>query len=232
MNSINWKGIDSESIEGLLICELPPISKQKMRIKETVIDGVDGSFIEELGYESYDKTMKIGLTRDYDIDEVMDYFNGEGNLIFSNEDDKLYKAKIINQIDYQRLLRFKTANITFRVQPFKYSTSEVSKKADITDETSINVYNNGNVVSKPQIKIYGTGVINFKLEGRTIFTYTFSSDDTYVVIDSDKQDAYVGSILKNRFMNGDFPIFQKGKNTISWDGTITKIEISNYSRWI
>lgn len=232
MNSINWKGIDSESIEGLLICELPPISKPKMRIKETVIDGVDGSFIEELGYESYDKTMKIGLTRDYDIDEVMDYFNGEGNLIFSNEDDKLYKAKIINQIDYQRLLRFKTANVTFRVQPFKYSTSEVSKKANITDETSINVYNNGNVVSKPQIKIYGTGVINFKLEGRTIFTYTFSSDDTYVVIDSDKQDAYVGSILKNRFMNGDFPIFQKGKNTISWDGTITKIEISNYSRWI
>lgn len=232
MNSINWKGIDSESIEGLLICELPPISKPKMRIKETVIDGVDGSFIEELGYESYDKTMKIGLTRDYDIDEVMDYFNGEGNLIFSNEDDKLYKAKIINQIDYQRLLRFKTANVTFRVQPFKYSTSEVSKKADITDETSINVYNNGNVVSKPQIKIYGTGVINFKLEGRTIFIYTFSSDDTYVVIDSDKQDAYVGSILKNRFMNGDFPIFQKGKNTISWDGTITKIEISNYSRWI
>ena len=62
MNSINWKGIDSESIEGLLICELPPISKPKMRIKETVIDGVDGSFIEELGYESYDKTMKIGLT--------------------------------------------------------------------------------------------------------------------------------------------------------------------------
>lgn len=232
MNSINWKGIDSESIEGLLICELPPISKPKMRIKETVIDGVDGSFIEELGYESYDKTMKIGLTRDYDIDEVMDYFNGEGNLIFSNEDDKLYKAKIINQIDYQRLLRFKTANVTFRVQPFKYSTSEVSKKVDITDETSINFYNNGNVESKPQIKIYGTGVINFKLEGRTIFTYTFSSDDTYVVIDSDKQDAYVGSILKNRFMNGDFPIFQKGKNTISWDGTITKIEISNYSRWI
>jgi predicted phage tail component-like protein len=232
MNSINWKGIDSESIEGLLICELPPISKPKMRIKETVIDGVDGSFIEELGYESYDKTMKIGLTRDYDIDEVMDYFNGEGNLIFSNEDDKLYKAKIINQIDYQRLLRFKTANITFRVQPFKYSASEISKKIDITDETSINFYNNGNVESKPQIKIYGTGVINFKLEGRIIFTYTFSSDDTYVVIDSDKQDAYVGSILKNRFMNGDFPIFQKGKNTISWDGTITKIEISNYSRWI
>lgn len=232
MNSINWKGIDSESIEGLLICELPPISKPKMRIKETVIDGVDGSFIEELGYESYDKTIKIGLTRNYDIDEIMDYFNGEGNLVFSNEDDKLYKAKIINQIDYQRLLRFKTANVTFRVQPFKYSTSEISKKVDITNETSINVYNNGNVVSKPQIKIYGSGVINFKLEGRTIFDYTFSSDDTYVVIDSDKQDAYVGSILKNRRMSGDFPIFQKGKNTISWDGTITKIEISNYSRWI
>ena len=67
INSINWKGIDSNTLDGLLICELPPITKPKMRVKETFVDGVDGSFIEELGYESYDKTIKmfrVGVDRD------------------------------------------------------------------------------------------------------------------------------------------------------------------------
>lgn len=232
INSINWKGIDSNTLDCLLICELPPITKPKMRVKETFVDGVDGSFIEELGYESYDKTIKIGLKREHDIDEILDYFNGEGDLILSNEEDKLYKAKIINQIDYNRLLRFRTADVVFRVQPYKYSSNDLYRAFDITDQTSINIYNNGNVTSKPTIKITGSGTIELKLEGITIFQYTFPADDTYVTIDSDKQDAYVGNTLKNRSMNGDFPILKKGKNTITWTGTITKIEISNFSRWL
>lgn len=229
---ITWKNKSSDEIQGLMICELPPIAKPKMRVEETIVDGVDGSFIEELGYESYNKTVKIGLTKNYDIDEVIDYFNGEGHLILDNENDKYYKAKIIDSIDYERLLRFKTADVKFRVQPFKYSNEEGIKTFNIAEKTSVNVYNNGNYESKPIIKITGSGTIEFKQEGITIFTYTFPTDDTYVVIDSDKQDAYVGSILKNRSMNGEFPILKMGKNVISWTGTITKIEVSNYSRWL
>lgn len=230
--TITWKGKNSSEIQGLMICELPPITKPKMRVEETVIDGVDGSFIEELGYESYDKTVKIGLTRNFNIDEVIDYFNGEGNLVLDNEADKYYKAKIIDSIDYERLLRFKTANVKFRVQPFKYSNEEPVKTINITDETSVNLYNNGNYKSKPIIKLTGSGTIEFKQDGVTIFSYEFPTDDTYVVIDSDKQDAYLESTLKNRNMIGNFPILKVGKNVITWTGTITKIEVSNYSRWL
>ncbi len=233
MNNIIWKGVDSSTIEGLMICELPPITKPKMRVQETTVDGVDGSIIEELGYESYDKSLKIGLTYNFDIDEVIDYFNGEGKVVFSNEPEKYYNAKIIDQIDYERLLRFREATVKFRVQPFKYSNEEGIKTFNIADEiTSVNVYNNGNYKSKPIIKITGSGTIEFKQEGIAVFTYTFPDDDTYVVIDSNKQDAYVGSTLKNRKMNGEFPILKVGKNVFSWTGTITKIEVSNYSRWL
>ena len=45
MNYIVWNGQDSRDLSGLLICELPPITKPNMRVKETAIDGVDGSFI-------------------------------------------------------------------------------------------------------------------------------------------------------------------------------------------
>ena len=76
-NSITFKGISSNTISGLLISELPPITKPKMRVKETVIDGVDGSLLEDLGYESYSKKLNIGLTRNFDIDKIIEYFNFE-----------------------------------------------------------------------------------------------------------------------------------------------------------
>lgn len=229
---INWKGKKSNEYSGLIICELPPITKPKMRVEETVVKGVDGSFIEELGYESYDKIVKIGLTTNYNINSIIDYFTGEGKLILDNENDKYYNAKIIESIDYNRLLRFKTADIKFRVQPFKYSNTETDKIFNITDETSIEIQNSGNYESKPIIKITGSGTIEFKQNGITLFTYGFPENDTFVVLDCNMQDAYVNNDLKNRNMNGSFPILNPGKNTFSWTGNITKIEISNYSRWL
>lgn len=384
MNKIIWRDIESTEIKGLMICELPPITKPKMRVQETQIDGVDGSIIEELGYESYDKTITIGLTKNFDIDEVIEYFTGEGNVTFSNEPERYYKAKIIDQIDYERLLRYKTATLKFRVQPFKYELDEIIEKKEFnnspnlfdfskwyenkdkflitggtfeitensifldgtianqylygnfsasttaTDEDkeiintfgivvepntqyslvvnstnyseiwvmyydsdyayttrtrlvidssgekvftfttpetakyiclriSNNAYatsdttlilsdfrvlkgdyvpkefrtiNNGNTISKPIIKIEGTGTIELIVNGNKLFSYTFPEDENTVIIDSQKQDAYLGTILKNRNMSGEFPIFNKGNNIITWNGTIESIEVSLKSRWI
>ena len=39
MYKIIWKGMDSTNITGLIISELPPITKPKMRVQETKIDG-------------------------------------------------------------------------------------------------------------------------------------------------------------------------------------------------
>jgi phage-related protein len=229
MNKIIFKDIESSEIKGLLICELPPITKPKMRVQETEINGVDGSLIEELGYETYDKTLKIALRGNYDIDEVIKYFSGSGNVTFSNEDDKYYKATIINQIDYERLLRFKEANVVFRVQPFKYALNET-----ITTLTSSgsSVFNNGLELSKPIIKIKGTGTITLSINNLQVFSYAFPTDENEVVIDSEKQDAYLGSVLKNRNMIGDFPILESGSNLITWEGAIEKIEINPKSRWL
>ena len=114
-------GVKSTLIKGLMIQSLPPITKPLMRTTIQEIDGRDGDIITPLGFKSYDKPMQIGLFGDFDIDEVIQYFNSEGEVIFSNEPDKYYKYKIINQIDFERLLRFRTATVTFHVQPFKYS---------------------------------------------------------------------------------------------------------------
>jgi len=121
MNYIVLNGMKSTLIKGLLISELPPITKPLIRTKTEEIDGRDGDIVTKVGYAAYDKKMTIGLYGDYDIDEVIEYFNSSGEVLFSNEPDKIYRYQINNAIDFDRLLRFRTATVVFHVQPFKYS---------------------------------------------------------------------------------------------------------------
>ena len=231
MNYIIWNNKDSRDIKELIISELPPITKPNMRVKETVIDGVDGSLIEELGYESYDKTVSIGLKVGADVDKVIEFFTGNGTVVFSNEPNKYYIARIIKGIDYSRLLRFRVAKVTFRVQPFKYSRVEAPREAS-SDRTSMVVENLGNHTSKPLITIKGTGTVELTVNDTVVCNYTFPSGENTVLLDSEKQDAYWDNVLKNRNMIGEFPVFEKGNNIIAWSGEVESIKIEKYSRWL
>ncbi len=230
MSKIIWKDKCSDDIQGLLICELPPISKPKMRTSSTEIDGRDGDIVEYLGYKSYDKTISIGLTRNYDLDAIMNFFTGNGKLILSNEPDKYYNAQIVDSIDYNKLINFKTAKVKFHVQPYKYLVFEPSFVLEIKDETSLKVANKGFEVSKPIITLYGTGTIQLLVNGLEVCSVNI--EDEYITIDSEQEEAYFGSTLKNRQMTGDFPKLNSGINIISWVGNLTKIEVQPKSRWL
>lgn len=232
MDKIIWKNIDSTTIPGLIICELPPITKPKMKTSIIKIDGRDGDIVEELGYESYTKSINIGLARNYKIDEVIKYFTGSGTLEISNEPNKIYNCKIIDKIDYEKLLRFKKAIVKFHTQPFKYLKNEKIIEQTITTQTSIKVNNIGFEISKPIITLEGTGTIEISVNNSTAFKYTFPENETKVVIDSIEEEAYLDGTYKNRNMLGEFPKLQVGENTITWTGTLTKINVEPKSRWL
>lgn len=233
-NYIIWNGIDSRDIKGLVISELPPITKPQMRYIETMVDGVDGSLIEELGYEPYDKPLTIGITSKADVDEIIKYFTGKGEVIFSNELLKYYKATIVDRVDYARLGRFKTATVNFKVQPFKYATIEdVASFGSERDGESIYLVENlGLEQSKPLIRLMGEGEILCRVNGSLVFRYTFSEEQNEVYIDSEKEDAFFGDVLLNRHMTGNFPILESGVNEISFTGTLSIVEITARSRWL
>lgn len=227
-------GISSQTIAGLLIQNLPPISKPKQRVEVEEIDGRDGDIITYLGYGAYDKEFKIGLYSSYDVDEIISYFDSQGTVIFSNEEDKYYNYQIIEQIDFDKLLRFKEATVKMHVQPFKYSAEDNQKVFNIASGiTSVSIRNSGNIYSRPVITITGTGTIDLSLNGVQIFAINMSNY-TSITIDTNNMNAYNGSILLNRNVAGSYDNFKLnvGNNTISWIGSITKIEIDNYSRWI
>ncbi len=117
-------GINSLTIPGLAIKDLPPISKTLMRNQKETIDGRDGDIITELGYSAYDKALTIGLYGSYDINDIIAFFNQKGTIVFSDEPDKYYNFTILDQIDYDKLVKFRTATIRIHCQPFKYPVTE------------------------------------------------------------------------------------------------------------
>lgn len=232
-NYIILNGKNSVNIQGLLIQKLPPISKPKIRTQIEEIDGRDGDIITPLGYSAYDKKLSIGLYGDFDIDEIIEFFNTSGIVIFSNEPDKFYYYEIVSQIDFEKLIRFRTAEVTMHIQPFKYSATDNDKVFNITNETSIQIRNAGNIYAKPTLIITGSGNIGIYLNGVQLFQIVLG-DLGSITIDTTKMEAYKDSDLLNRLVSGNYDNFKLniGKNIISFTGSVTKIEIKNFSRWI
>lgn len=232
MNYIELNGVKSTTVNGLLIQSLPPISKPMMRTSVEEIDGRDGDIVTNLGYSAYDKEFTIGLYGDYDVDDAIKFFNSSGEVIFSNERDKYYRYQIIEQIDFDRLIRFRTAKVKLHVQPFKYDS--VNRVWNIPDN-SLNfatIRNRGNIYSRPKITIYGSGTAEIKINNVTVIQAVI--DNGYITIDSEEMNAYHDGTLKNRQVIGDYSkiIFSVGPNDISWSDNVTAIEIENFSRWL
>lgn len=232
MAEITWKNKSSKEINGLIITDIPAITKPKMKVNKLSIDGRDGDIIEKIGYESYTKTIGIGLTKNFNIDEIMKYFTGDGELIICDEPDKVYIASIYDEIDYDRLLRMRKATIKFHVQPFKYLKDEEKVSLNVTTQKSVNVINKGLEISKPILILEGSGEVEIAVNGINLFKYTFPANESKVIIDSIDEEAYIDGMYKNRNMLGEFPTLEVGTNNISWTGTLTKITIEPKSRWL
>lgn len=182
-------GVNSQSIQGLLVSELAPISKPQQRTQIDEVDGRDGDIVTPLGFAAYDKRVKIGLSYDYDIDDIIEFFNSSGVVTFSNEPDKYYRFAIYEQIDFERLIRFKTAEVTLHCQPFKFSTTETPKLFNVTSGSPITVKNDGNYQSRPNLTIIGSGDVDLSLNGSQVLSLDLE-DNQAIIIDTEDMNAY------------------------------------------
>ena len=202
-NYIILNGVNSNTITGLIISSLPPITKPLMRTNIETIDGKDGDIITKLGYSAYDKEITIGLSYNYNVDDVIKYFNSEGTVIFSNEPTKYYKYTILDQIDFEKLIRFKTATVRMHVQPFKYSSIEedIEENATETDAegTNFTLENTEN----------GAGFIDLKLKG-----------DTYQETTTGKNLLPTNKYISTKTING-VTFTNNGDGTFNLSGTAT-----------
>lgn len=230
-------GQSSLEVNGLMICSLPPITKPQMRVSAEEIDGRDGDIVTPLGFSAYDKEIDIGLHGEFDLDDVMDFFNQSGKITFSNEPDKYYNFAQYNGIDFEKLIRFKTAKVGFHVQPFKYALNESEKTFDFSSSATsgeLSIRNNGNYTSRPTIKLTGSGTVNLSINGAQVMVIDMS-ENPVIILDATEMNAYApDTSLMNRKVTGNYDnlVLKAGKNSISYTGTLTEIAVNNYSRWL
>lgn len=160
---VEINGESSLDIQGLMIQSLPSISKPLMRSKQETIDGRDGDIVTKLGYSAYDKTLKISLWGNYDINEVIAFFNQEGEIVFSNEPDKYYRFTILNRDDYvSQLDKFRTCTIALHCQPYKYKLNEEAEELEneYVEETGTSLTFNNTLVAPMNIDLKGNTLQN------------------------------------------------------------------------
>jgi phage-related protein len=94
----------------------------------------------------------------------------------------------------------------------------------------------GNYISKPIITITGIGIVNLALNNHQMFSIDLGEETTTIVLDIANMEAYNKNTneLMNRKVQGNYDNFNLnvGLNNITWGGSVSMIQIENYSRWI
>jgi len=223
----------SYGVDGLIVTSLPPITKPKMRYSSEEIDGRDGDIVTTLGYQAYDKTLSIGLHGGFDIDKVVEFFATSGTITFSSEPDKVYRFQQLESIDFERLVRYRTADVKLHVQPYKTGKLQRPKVFTNADAQAV-IVNAGNVVAAPKLTIKASGNVGLYLDGSQILSVTNSGDYTLIVDVANLEAATPEGVLMNRRITGDYArlMLSPGKHSIKWSGTVHSLTIEDYSRWI
>ena len=218
-----WNGTRSTQY-GIYVLEQPTYTLPAERVTFTTVPGRSGTLTTLEGdsvYSDVTHTATCLIDSESRIPNLTSWLRGSGNVTFANRPGGYYKARIINQIAFDKILRgnpHRKFAVNFYSKPFWYHSSNA---ATVLTESGF-VTNPGNVFSEPTITVTGSGDITLMVGGTLI---ELEDVDTGITIDSSVMEAYQGSMALNDKMTGDFPVLQPGITAISWDGNVSSVSI-------
>lgn len=232
-----WNGEDCRDY-GIRAIELPPITAAQERVTFETVAGRSGSLAMIEGEDVYDD-MTLNCTcvlmDPAKLDEALAWLRGAGQVRFANRPGGWYEARIINQLELERIIAASDARrfpLSFRAQPYFYH-------ADVEDiiitGSSARVTNPGNLASAPRIAVTGRGTVGLSIAGQRVTLWDLTDG---IILDSALLDALTpdGAALANDQMTGDFPTLPPGVSEIAWTedeeypgGTVSRIAIA--PRW-
>lgn len=203
---------------GILIKELPPITKSEKEIETINLKGTNKTLhIDYNSYKSKDYKISCILTDETKIDIIKQTLDSVGTFEISSEPNKKWNACISNQIDFSKYLKYlKEFTLNFELDPIGYSSS-----------TTINVTQTGsftgpggNVDTYPILTITGTGTV-------TINNKQIQVSETGITIDCELMNCTKNGVNKNNKVTCDeFPVIHPSSNSITLGNGITNVEIT------
>jgi len=218
--------VNSRADLGLRITQ-PPIIPISRRIVDSVtVDGREGTLTILRGWDDIRLNMRVALLGDNlnsRYREVLPATLAAKTIYFSNDPEVFYSIKHVQAGAVERrLTNLYEFTLSFTCSPFRF----IRNVPMITMTTSGSIINPGTVFSLPKITVYGTGSQTLTINGKVITLNILAGS---LVLDSELKTCYFGNVAQNNRMQGDFPIFKVGSNTVSFGSGITKIEVEG--RW-
>ena len=216
---------------GFALVGRPSIASAEKKYETTEVDGRDGSLTRFLGYDDLKFSLNFNILFQSDIKQKLREIKGvlaqASTLSFDDSPNFFYKIKQAQISETESVIKASGVfNVDFVAEPYEYEktslTSYTTKPISLTNQTT--------TTALPVIKMYGTGTVVLSVNGTGI---TLTGLTSSIVLDSELQEAYTGLTTNmNSNMNGNFPVFKTGSNSITWTGTVTKVEIDPKWRWL
>ena len=109
MGWFHFKGKDSRDF-GILISAAPEKVRAERRVEQVTIPGRSGELtVDEGTYAPYVISVECGTRGSENLDEILAWLDGAGELILCTEPDKVFRASIYNKISVSDMIYCITA---------------------------------------------------------------------------------------------------------------------------
>lgn len=231
MGEIVYNGRSSKTI-GLEV-ETPPNYRTPKRSYEKIhVPGRNGDLLIDSGSwenttRSYEISLAARYSREYykvmnSLSEWLYSTNTYARLEDSYEPDYYRMAVYLNEIDISNIFnKAGKATLEFECKPQRFLklgdyAMTLTSKATVANPTGF--------TASPIITVYGSGSGTLVVGD---YTVSISNIGGQIIIDSEIQDAYYGTVNKNSVVTLPlgFPRIESGTCDISFSGGITKVEV-------
>lgn len=226
-----WNGVSS-STKHIRVPNRIEIIRPEERVKRITIPGRTGELTETEGddiYNGYIQTVDISIDGLANVHEAEAWLTGAGKVTFDCQPGFEQNARITGSLSLQKhsrnVDRWK-GSVQFYCDPIKYDTTETVQTVTTSGTT---ISNPGDMVAYPKIKITGSGAVTVGCGGNIL---TIPDCTNGWIIDSENEWILSGSTPVEKACSGAFPILKKGSNTLTFTGSITKLEVEKRIRYL
>lgn len=216
----------------LFLENYPSIPITNEEYEEIQVEGRNGKLIINKGTYP-DKKIPFTFTIlspriDIDFEKIYEWLTEiEDNRLIFGRNDRCYKVKKVIFGDIHK--EFRTIgefDVTFLCEPF---TQDLTKTVHEITTSGFKINYNGDAPGDTLIKVYGSGNIQLTINGETM---QINNVTGYVEIDSNLlQVRNSDKTSKDDDTSGDFILLEKGINTISYNGTVTKVVVEYTTKY-
>ena len=217
----------------ILFNERVPIVRPEERVEHVVIPGRSGELTQVEGediFNSYIQTVTMTVEGLANVPAAETWLKGDGYVTFDTQPELRQKARIINAVTFQRHSKnadYYTGDVQFYCEPIKMALADT---AISVTSSGTSISNPGDLKAFPSIKITGSGAVSITCGGKTLVIPNCVSGWT-----ADCENKWIlnsSGVPQMNAWQGEFPEIQTGSNTVSFTGSITKLEITPHWRYL